>query len=108
VRAAVGATGRILNLTNAVVLLSGGNLPLSYTNDIILGLNSKVTNFSPNTLTLSFTPASGLFKGTFKPAGSTRSVSLNGAVAQKATNAAGFFLGTNQSGSVLIAPTPAP
>ena len=41
-------------------------------------------------------------------AGSTRVVSFKGAVLQNMTNASGYFLGTNQSGRVLIAPVPVP
>ena len=106
--APVGATNRILALTEAVVLISGGNLPQSYTNHVILGLNSRVTSAGPDKLSLSFTLSSGLFKGSFTPGDVGKAVSISGAVLQKATNAAGFFLGTSQCGSVSLTAPPAP
>jgi hypothetical protein len=55
-------------------------------------------------LTVAFKPPTGLFTGTFQAAGSSRIVNFKGAVLQNMTNASGYFLGTNQSGRVLIAP----
>jgi hypothetical protein len=98
--APVGATNRVLNLTNAVVRLSGGNLTPSFTNDVILGLSSKVTNASTHHLTVSFSLRSGLFSGTFMPTNETTPCSFKGAVLQKANYGAGRFLGTNLSGRV--------
>jgi hypothetical protein len=94
----VGATNRVLGQTNTVVLLTGGNLSHSFTNEVVLGMSSKVTNVSSNTLAISFTLASGLFSGNFTPAGETMAVSFRGAVLQKANYGSGYFLGTNQSG----------
>jgi hypothetical protein len=98
--APVGPTNRVLNLSNAVVLLSGGNLSPSFTNDVILGLSSKVTNASPHNLALNFALSSGLFSGSFIPTNETRAILLKGAVLQKANYGAGYFLGTNLSGRV--------
>ena len=102
----VGNASRIIALTNAVVSLSGGNLAQSYTNDVILGFGPKVTNSSPDSLTMSFKLSSGLFSGTFTPAGETKAVSFKGVALQKANIAAGFFLGTNQSGRVALEAIP--
>lgn len=98
--APVGPTNRVLNLSNAVVLLSGGNLSASFTNDVVLGLSSKVTNASTHNLKVSFTLSSGLFSGGFTPTNETKAVSFKGAVLQKANYGAGHFLGTNLSGRV--------
>ena len=102
----LGTTNHILALTNAVVPLSGGNLVQSYTNDVVLGLGGKVTNASPHSLTMSFTLSSGLFSGKFTPAGETKVVSFKGVALQKASYAAGYFLGTNQSGRVALEAIP--
>jgi Bacterial Ig domain/PKD domain/Divergent InlB B-repeat domain/Carboxypeptidase regulatory-like domain/Immunoglobulin domain/Glucodextranase, domain B len=98
--APVGPTNRVLNLGNSVVILSGGNLSQAFTNGVILGLSSKVTNASPHKLNVTFTLSSGLFSGTFTPTNETKSVSFKGAVLQKANYGAGHFLGTNLSGRV--------
>ena len=100
----------MLNLTDAVVVLSGGQRPDSYTNHVTISSNNRVTlsPSSPDRLTVTFKPPTGLFTGTFQAAGSPRIVSFKGAVLQNSTNASGYFLGTNQSGRVLIGPVPPP
>lgn len=102
------ATGtRILNLTHANVSLWDGNLLQPSTNLVALGLNNLVTYSGPNTLTLRFTLASGLFTGTYKQAGTTRTVTFNGAVHRRGDYGAGNFLGTNVTGGVFIEPASA-
>lgn len=96
----VGPTNFVLNLSNSVVTLSGGNLSQSFTNDVILGLSSKVTNASPHKLNVTFTISSGLFSGSFTPTNEATATSFKGAVLQKANYGAGHFLGTNLSGRV--------
>ena len=44
--------GRVLNFTDGVVVLSGGNLTQSWTNTVTLGANNKVVNTSSNALSL--------------------------------------------------------
>jgi hypothetical protein len=104
--APLGATNTVLNLTNSVVLLSGGNLSQSFTNDVILGLSSKVTNTSTHNLKVSFTLSSGLFSGSFTPTNETKAISFKGTVLQKADYGAGYFLGTNLSGRVSFQAAP--
>jgi hypothetical protein len=99
-------TNRVLDLTNGVLVLSGGNLSQSWTNDIVLGANNRVTNASPNKLAVALSLGTGLFKGTFTDTGTARTVSFSGALLQKSSNGAGFFLGTNQSGRVLLQSQP--
>lgn len=96
------STNRVLALTNGVVILTGGNLSQAWTNDFVLGANNRVTNASPNKLTVTVSLGTGLFKGSFLDTGVVRTVSFSGALLQKSTNGSGFFLGTNQSGRVLI------
>ena len=62
----------ILSLTTATISFSGGNLPADFSNDITVGADNKVSNESPNRLTMSFVPASGLFKGSVTPPSGTR------------------------------------
>jgi hypothetical protein len=106
--APVGATNRVLDLTNALVSFTGGNLQ-AFTNEVALGLGSKVTNNTPaNRLVLTFTLPTGLFKGSVTAPGTTRAIPFAGAVLQRGTNASGYFLGTNQSGRVLFEAAPVP
>src|SRR6185436_20437398 len=87
-----GATDNLLRLTNATLTLAGGNLPAGYTNAVVLGLNSKVTNGGPHKLSLRFNLSSGLFKGSLTPTNvGARSISFAGAVMQKSATAAGYF-----------------
>jgi len=103
-----GTTNRILVLTNGLLVLGGGNLGQVFTNKFILGPNNKVTNDGPNKLELTFTGRSGqftgLFTGTFMEKGTTKKVTFQGAVLQKPNYGSGFFLGTNQSGSIRLQP----
>jgi hypothetical protein len=106
--AAPTGTDKILPLTDAIVTLNGGNLPTDTTNSVTLGAGSNVTTNSPlPKLSLSFTLSSGLFKGSYTPTeAGARALSLAGAVLQKATNASGYFLGTNESGRVSLRAAP--
>ena len=54
------------------------------------------------TLTLTIVPATGAFSGQYVAPGTTKKVPLAGVVLQYQDEARGFFLGTNQSGSVLL------
>jgi hypothetical protein len=104
----LGATNRVLDITNGIVTFTGGNLAADLANSITLGLGSKVTNNPSNTnkLILNFTLPTGLFTGSVTPANTTRIIPFKGAVLQKANNASGYFLGTNSSGRVLLEPAP--
>ena len=99
-------TNKILHLTAATLTLQGVNLVQNYTNDFTLGLSSKVTNGGPHALKLSFTPATGMFKGSLTPT-NTKAITFAGAILQKGTNAGGFSLGTNQSARVMLQRGPA-
>lgn len=100
-------TNKVIELTGAELFLDGGNLPRSYTNAFHLGVGSKVTNVGPHKLTLTFTPATGLFKGSLTPTNTgAKAIAFTGAVLQKTTNAFGYFLGTNQSGAVSLQAAP--
>ena len=101
-----GLTNRVLAMTNGVLILTGGNLSQSCTNDVILGGNNRLTNASQNLLSTSLSAGTGRFKGSFFDTGAVRSVKFNGVLLQKSTNGSGFFLGTNQSGRVLIESDP--
>jgi hypothetical protein len=85
------------------VELSGGNLPSDIVNPISIGADNKVTNLSTNKFTLTISVKQGSFKGSvLGPAG--KMINYNGVLFQKRNTASGFFLGTDQSGRVVISP----
>jgi hypothetical protein len=65
-----------------------------------------VVNNGPNTLRLSFSPASGFFAGTFKEAGATTTFALRGAVLQRQNNGSGYAPNSGQSGRVVFRAAP--
>jgi hypothetical protein len=94
------ASSPVLAFTDGVVGFSFGNLAEDFSNNVSLGANNKVTNSSPNALTLTLTPTTGLFSGTVVPPGATKSIPFKGAIVQGQAKGYGFFLGTNQAGRV--------
>jgi uncharacterized repeat protein (TIGR02543 family) len=95
----------VLGLTNGYVLLEGGGLAQSISNQFFLESSSIVSG--SNKLVLTMTTSTGLFKGaapTTNAAGKAASISFSGAVLQKQTNGFGLFLNGAQSGGVSIAP----
>jgi hypothetical protein len=94
----------LLNWSNGVVRLEGGGLTKSLTNTITVNAKNQVQVTGANTdkLTLTLTPATGLFSGSFQPPGATKPVVFNGVVLSGLEWAGGFFLGTNQTGTVSI------
>lgn len=94
---------RVIDLSDATVTFTGGNLNSSFANSITIGSDNKVVNQSDNKLTLKFALPTGLFKGSAtSPDG--QSFSFRGAAFQKVNEADGYFLGYDQSGSVVIGP----
>ena len=104
--APVGKTNLVLQITNGIVIMNGGDMPAVSTNGITLGLGSKVVSTGTNKLTMTFTLSSGLFKGTLVESGLTGKQSFSGVVFQKANYGSGFCLGTNQSAQVVLQAAP--
>ncbi len=94
----------ILNLTTGSVIISGGNMSAATTNTFTLNFDSSVTiNPSPaNGLTFTFDLANGTFSGQFIDTGNSVTNSFNGVVLQTGDEAVGYFLGSSESGSVII------
>ncbi|MGD0615176.1 MAG: hypothetical protein ABSA69_07020, partial [Verrucomicrobiota bacterium] len=100
-----GPTNHILDLTNASVEFSGGNLISDFTNGVALGLNSQVTKLSgSNRLSMSFSLSTGTFRGHAADPVSGKTHAFAGVVLQKMSEGHGFLLGTNQSSRVVISP----
>jgi hypothetical protein len=101
----------LLGVTNAEVILEGGNLAFNIINHIDWASNNTITastNIVGNTngLKLSITSsASGLITGSIlNPTNKNLTIPIAGVLLQNQSNAAGYFLGTNQSGEFLLTP----
>ena len=114
-----GALARVINITNALVSTADGNLPTSpqthqlrYGNDakVVLLSGTNVVKVSTNAalgkLTLAFDWKTGKMTGSFTNGisllanGAPKTIVISGAVLQPDNIAYGYFLGTNESGSV--------
>jgi hypothetical protein len=102
-----GPTNPVLSeLTDGVVIFTGPSE--SWTNNVIFSVNNKVSNLSSNKLAFTITLPTGLFQGSVAHPTTGKSLSFKGVLLQEAGQGVGYFLTTNQSGSVYfgIAPTP--
>jgi hypothetical protein len=97
-------TSPVIALDAAQVSFSGGNLASAFTNQVMISPDNRVTNQSPNKLTLTLNRLSGLFNGTVIVPGTTRTNTYRGVVLQKQLLGSGHFLGSDQSGQVLLGP----
>ncbi|HEY3915901.1 MAG TPA: choice-of-anchor tandem repeat GloVer-containing protein [Verrucomicrobiae bacterium] len=89
----------LLSLTNAQVTLDAGT---TFDTTIPLTLTQKNSLLLTNTtkLTLTIIKSTGLITGTFaNPSKPSQTLKVAGVLLQNQTNAAGYFLETNQSGS---------
>jgi hypothetical protein len=98
----------LLALTNGLVILDGGNLP-SFTNQIALASDDAITVTAAagntNNLALRINKSTGVIRGTFvNPSNSSQTIKVNGVLLQNGTNAAGYFLGADQSGAFMLSP----
>ena len=98
----VPTTNRVLEITNGVVTFTNGNLATSFSNSVTLGANNVITNHGGNMLVLKLTKSTGLVTGSVKLPGATRATPIKGVVLQKSSRGRGFFIGTTQSGQVIL------
>jgi len=103
------ATGaRVLNWNGGLgeFSISGGGLSQSWTNDIRLELNNRVTNLGEPKLSLSITTSSGLFRGTFIDPETQKAELFQGVLFPDSNVGIGYFLGSGQSGEIRLVPAP--
>src|SRR5262249_36730356 len=103
-RPAMGSKG--LNFTSGTVMLSGGHPAQPITDSINLGANNRVSSVNSNKLTLTFKSTTGSFTGKVLNPGTTQMLIYNGVILQGLDVGSGFFLGTSQSGQVLVQGSP--
>ena len=89
----------VLNLNTGLLWLANGNLPEVLTNDAVLN-GTRLTG--SNKLSLTISAGSGFFSG--RVLNANKSVFVHGALFQKQNVGYGFFVGTNQSGSLTLEP----
>jgi len=94
----------VLDLPNPVVTLDGGNLTVPLQLDVVMDPYNRIAVAPPNALRLSLklSVSSGLLMGSFLNPDTLRTSALKGIILQKQNAASGWFLGTNQSGSILL------
>lgn len=96
------AAAPVLGINTGTVTLSGGNLSNSLTNEFTLSSNNVVTTIGTNGLSIKIALPTGLFNGKFIHPDTKKTATIKGVVLQQQNNARGFFLGTNQSGAVIL------
>ncbi len=97
------ATGTpALNLSNDLVIISGGDLAVPFTNFVTLGEDNKI--LGDNSLSLTLSLRQGSLSGSFLDPITASKRTVRGTVLQKQNQARGFFLGPVQSGRVWIGP----
>jgi hypothetical protein len=101
----------LLDFTQGQLVLTNGDLAEGgITNEI--GVSPAVelvgTGADENMVKLTFNNATGLFHGTVVNPATGKPIVINGAVLQNQDLAAGYFAGATETGSVLLAATPAP
>ncbi len=94
----------LLNLTNALVQFSGGNIGTDYTDVIAIDPNGRVSALGTNRLALTFAIPTGSFSGRTTDPSTGKSSAFRGVVLQKQNAGRGFLLGTNQSSRVVLEP----
>jgi hypothetical protein len=95
--------GQVIGLTNGVVIFESGSLRGPLTNVVTLTADNKVIDLSlTNNLSLKVTLASGAFSGSVTEPGAKKPDSFKGVLLHDRNGGYGYFLGTNQSGSVIL------
>jgi hypothetical protein len=92
-----------LNLSQGTLVLGGGDLPQSITNQFTLDTNNvfAVTQ-NTNNIQITVNTNSGVLSGSFYDFNRNVTVPVYGTVLQKQVEAEGYFLGTNEGGWWLI------
>lgn len=82
----------------------GGDPLLAIENEIAVSKKNRVTNLGTNKLSMSISSGQGIFKGKFTNPNTGRPTAFKGVILQKQGFGGGYFIGTNESGRVMLAP----
>ena len=99
----------LLGFTQGQLTLTNGDLAQGITDQVGFGAGMETRGegtADEGPINLTFHPSSGLFKGSVLNPATGKPIAIHGAVLQNQDLAAGFFLGADQSGSVLLSPAP--
>jgi hypothetical protein len=96
----------VLGFTYGQVFLAGGNLPASFTHQIEFGNQNQIVDLTENKPALSLTTSTGLLTGSVVDSLTGKLISVKLVVLQNQQVAAGFFLGSSQSGKVILSSAP--
>jgi len=99
-------TNRVLALTNGVMVFSGGNLAAPLTNEVLLTATNAFLNQGANPMAVTVGVTNGYLSGWFKVPGARQTNQFKGVLLPEQNRGEGYFLGTNQSGRVLLGPAP--
>jgi len=95
-------TQPVLELPEAFIAFTGGNLGLGFTNTVSIGRASRVANQSPNPLSMAFSISTGTFRGSVVDPVNGDTVPFSGVAFQKNAVGYGFLAGTDQTSTVLL------
>jgi len=95
-----------LNFALGQISLTEGDLSQNIVHQIQIGAAEKVTDLNSAKTALVLTPATGMLTGSVLDPSTGETAVIKAVVLQNQNLVAGFFLGTNQSGGVMLAPTP--
>ena len=96
-----------MDLPSGQLDLAGGSLLTNLTFNVAVSNNNalvKLADVPTNSLTGSINPKTGLLTVTFGNGAGKSTTAGTGAARQNVTNAAGFFLGTTNAGSIILQP----
>ena len=86
--------------------MTGGNLPESLTHQIEMEAKGQITDLTKGKVAFSLTTSSGVLRGSVLDGQTGKAVSVNMIVLQNQQIAAGFFLGSSQSGRAVVTQAP--
>jgi hypothetical protein len=95
-------TQPVLELPEAFIAFTGGNLGLGFTNTVSIGRTSRVANQSPNLLNMTFSITTGTFLGSVIDPVSGAMMPFSGVVFQKNAVGYGLLMGADQTSSVFL------
>ncbi|MBC8002524.1 MAG: hypothetical protein H7X97_08040 [Opitutaceae bacterium] len=102
--AAAAKGRRVLDVTNAIFTVFGGNLSMATNSTLTLTTNNHalVTSTNLAKLSVTFAPATGLVSGSFTHPATLRATPFKAVVLPQQKAVYGWFLGSNQSGGISI------
>jgi subtilisin family serine protease len=98
----IPTTNRVIDCTNALLILSGADFVDPLTNQMTLRANNTVVNVGPHNASMKIVPTNGTFTGSVIVA--TRTNTFQGVFLQQQNIGLGYFFGSNYVGEVRFEP----